>query len=110
MLAIERDAKRLCKKAKKKGRAVATFAGAYRATLFCDPWRLILVAMPSQSPDAGEDPDPNGNSWNLGASITATLLGNACRVEWNPKPMPDMPGQPPRLAWVFEQLDTESLN
>lgn len=110
VLALERDAKRLCKQAKKNGRAVATFGGHYRATLYARPWRLILVPMPMQSPDAGEEKDPNGNSWNLGATITAAILARACRTQWKAKPPPDIPGQPQQLAWVFEQLDTESLN
>ena len=109
MLSIERDAKRLCKKAKKKGQAVATFSQHYRATLYSQPWRLIIVAMPPQSPDSGEDTNPNGVVWNLGASITAALLGNACVTDFEPVKLPELSKTEPRLAWAFEEHKERSV-
>jgi nitroreductase len=109
MLSIEQDAKRLCKKARKKGRSVATFSQHYRATLYSQPWRLIIVAMPPQSPARGEDFDPNGVVWNLGAAATAAFVGNACLTDFQPVKVPELSKTEPRLAWAFEERKERSI-
>ena len=105
MKSIGDDAKRLVKRAKKRGEDRATFGGCYRATLFARPWRLIVVPMPAQPPGSAQSIDPNGNAWELGAAITAALIAQAIgpgRFEASAPPdLPPAAGEP-RLAFMYE--------
>lgn len=104
MTSLKQDVERLIKNAKKKGVARGTFSMNYRAALYSRPWRLIVTPMPAQPPDAASALDPTGTPWNLGATITASLIGGALAGagEFEPVAIPPTVSTDPQLAFAYE--------
>lgn len=105
---LQQDVNKLVRSTIVSGRASATFAMNYRAILSRVArgrrgWRLLIVPMPAQSVDAGDDLDPLGVPWHMGATTTAALIGARAKTDFIPiagdAPVP--PGEPPRLAFVY---------
>lgn len=98
--ALARDIARLRRGAQLRAPGVATLSGCYRVTLRAKPWRLLIVAMPRQAPDAGKRTNPYGQAWDHGAAVAAAMIGSACGTDFREVPVPDEP-EPARLAWAF---------
>lgn len=109
MLGLQQDVNKLVRSTVIRGKATATFATHYRATLYRIArgrrgWKLLIVPMPSQSEGAGEDLDPSGVPWHMGATTTAALIGARAKTNFVPiahREMPQVPGEPPRLAFMY---------
>ena len=68
------EIRKLIAQARRDGEAKLTVAMCYRATLYCSPWRLIVVPMPAQPPGSHRDLDPSGCAWGMGATVVAALI------------------------------------